>query len=87
MPDPGHETRRAPMQRTPAVGARLWPMTSVIEPAPTPEEWERRLRIEPAEELPKLHSHANGLLAVNHAGWAPLVAIAERVMAERGIEF
>lgn len=62
-------------------------MTSVIEPAPTPEDWEKRLRIEPAEELPKLRSHAIGLLNVDRAGWAPLVGIAERVMRERGIEF
>jgi hypothetical protein len=60
---------------------------SAIQPPPTPEEWERRLRIEPADNLPKLRSHAIGLLNVDHTGWAPLVAIAERVMAERGIEF
>jgi hypothetical protein len=60
---------------------------SAIEPAPTPEEWERRLRIEPAENLPRLRMHAIRLLAVDYAGWAPLVAITERVMAERGIEF
>jgi hypothetical protein len=60
---------------------------SELGPAPTPEEWERRLRTEPAENLPKLRLHAIRLLAVDYAGWAPLVAIAERVMAERGIEF
>jgi hypothetical protein len=75
------------MQRVTAHDARLWPMTSVIEPAPTPEEWERRLRLEPAEELPKLRSHAIGLIDVDRAGWEPLIAIAERVMRERGIDF
>jgi hypothetical protein len=57
---------------------------SELGPAPTPEEWGRRLRTEPAEALPKLRLHAIRLIAVDYAGWAPLVAIAERVMAERG---
>jgi hypothetical protein len=53
---------------------------------PSPKEWERRLRTESAENLPKLRSHAIALLTVDPTGWVPLIAIAERVMAERGIE-
>jgi hypothetical protein len=58
-----------------------------IEPAPGPEEWEKRLRAEPARNLPNLRHYAIQMLYVNHQAWNPLVGIAERVMRDRGIEF
>jgi hypothetical protein len=58
-----------------------------IEPAPSPEEWERRLRAEPARNLPNLRQYAIQMLYVDQPAWNPLVGIAERVMRDRGIEF
>jgi hypothetical protein len=57
------------------------------EPAPSPKEWEERLRAEPAQNLPKLRQHAIQMLSFDHQAWNSLVGIAERVMRDRGIEF
>jgi hypothetical protein len=58
------------------------------EPAPGPEVWTERRRVEPAENIAKRHLHALGPFGIDYAGWSsPLVGIAEQIMRERGIGF
>ncbi len=62
-------------------------MTARIEPPPNPKEWEKKLRAEPAKNLPKLRQQAIEVLSVDRQAWNPLVGIVEPVMRDRGVEF
>ena len=55
---------------------------SSIRPAPTPEEWEMKLRAE-RENVPASREHATRSMSFNFEGWSPLVGIADRILKER----